>query len=102
LSTQIPKFLGSNAFKYATQAAMQDSIKYQLCDVLSELGKSYPFTPKQLGYAPMLQEPRSLSNYRWLEKTDELVDVEGKHIDKNPKMLSMVPSGLVHIWGEEY
>jgi predicted nuclease with TOPRIM domain len=28
LSTQIPKFLGSNAFKYATQAAMQDSMKY--------------------------------------------------------------------------
>jgi hypothetical protein len=50
-----------------------------LYEVISELGKSYPFTPEQLGYARVdakLQEPRSLSNYQWLEDTDKLVDVE--------------------------
>jgi hypothetical protein len=75
-------------------------MKYQMYDVLSELEKSYPFTPEQLRYAPVdakLQEPQSPSNYRWLEDTDELVDAEGKHIDKNSKLLSVVPSGLVHV-----
>jgi hypothetical protein len=31
-----------------------------------------------------------------------LVDVEGKDIDRNPKLLSVASSGLVYVWGEEY
>jgi hypothetical protein len=84
---------------------MQDSMRHQLYIVLSELEKSYPFTPEQLGYALVEDkylEPKNLSNYRWIEDSDELVDLKGSHIEKNPILKAIVPTGLVHVWGDEY
>jgi hypothetical protein len=100
-SSSVKRFLGSNFFKYAAQFAVRDLMKYTIYRELYKLTKLYPFTPKQIGFTVVTRElfiPSDMSSFTWDEDKDELFDIEGKPIEKKPKIHGHNPTGIVYHW----
>jgi hypothetical protein len=100
-SSSVKRFMGSNSFKYIAQFAVRDLMKYIIYHELYKQTKLYPFTPKQVDFTAMTRESAifsDMSSFTWDEAKDEMFDMEGKPIEKKPKIHRQNPTRIVYHW----
>jgi hypothetical protein len=76
-------------------------MKYTIYRELNKLTELYPFAPEQIGFASVDWEsaiPSAMSFFTWDKFKDEIFDMEGKPIEKKPKIHSHTPIRIVHHW----